>query len=210
VPPSRCGNGGCRPARAARRRKSPTEWVAEQPAAGKVLLIEAHAGGSEVRERLEKAVGGLEEKSRQRLSPAGGKYPSELISAYVGALLEIARVRLRQGAEADLPGLFSQLDPLLIESYPPPAKPLRLTSRHPKGTEALDASDHAERILQALTFVAAEEGYARTTIEAIVKCAEMSPPRPFPGGQGSLPNGKRRAASERAWGLGRASPRRSP
>jgi AcrR family transcriptional regulator/DNA-binding MarR family transcriptional regulator len=151
------------------------DWIARQPAAARVLLIEAHAGSPEARERLEKAVAALEARAAAAASPAQGKYPPEMVTAYVGALLEIARTHLRRGAEAELPELCSQLCALLLDSYPPPPKPLRLTSRRPKGNEALDASDHAERILQALTLVTAEEGYAGTTIEGIVRCAGMSP-----------------------------------
>jgi AcrR family transcriptional regulator len=150
-------------------------WVAAQPAAATVCLVEAHAGAPEVRERLNSWIEGFEARARERL-PDGSGFPREMFTAYVGALLEIARQRLRRGDEAELPQLFEQLSPLLIESYPPPPETLRLTShRYSNGEEPLDATDHAERILQALTLEAAEEGYVRTTIDQIVKRAGVSP-----------------------------------
>jgi len=148
------------------------EWAVAQPAAAKVCLVEAHAGTPEVRERLEAAIGAVEARAQEA---QGSDFPPEMVTAYVGALLEIARLRLRRGTESELPALFAELDPLLTESCPPPPEPLRLTTRrHPRGEEALDATDHAERILQALVLVAAEEGYVRTTIDQIVKRAGIS------------------------------------
>ncbi len=148
-------------------------WVAAQPAAAIVCLIEAQAGMPEVREQLNATIAGFEARARERLP---GGFPPEMVTAYVGALLEIARHRLWRGAEAELPQLFEQLGPLLTESYPPPPEPLRVTGRrYPTGEEALDATDHADRILEALTLEAAESGYVRTTIDQIVRRAGISP-----------------------------------
>lgn len=150
-------------------------WVAAQPAAAILCLAEAHAGPPVVRERLNRAIEGFEARTQERIS-GGSAFPPEMITAYLGALLEIARHRLRRGAEAELPQLFKQLRSLLTEAYPPPPEPLRLTGRRqPQGQESLDATDHAERILQALTLVVAEEGYTRMTIDPIVKRAGVSP-----------------------------------
>lgn len=153
-------------------------WVAAQPAAATVCLAEAHAGGPEVRERLKAMTASFEERARESL-PGRSGFPPEMFTAYVGALLEIARHRLRRGAEAELPQLFEQLVPLLIESFPPPPEPLRPTGRrrHAEVGEPLDATDPGERILQALTLEAAEEGYVGTTIDQIVKRAGVSPSR---------------------------------
>lgn len=150
-------------------------WVAAQPAAATVCLVEAHAGAPELRERLDTAIAGFEARAREE-TPSGSKFPPELVTAYVGALLEIARHRLRRGLEAELPQLFEQLSPQLVESYPPPPEPLRQTGRRPPNREeSLDASDHADRVQQALTMESAEVGYLRTTIDQIVKRAEISP-----------------------------------
>jgi len=150
-------------------------WVATQPAAASVCLIEAHAGGPEVRKRLSATIDGLEARVREG-HPQTSAFPPKMVTAYIGALLEIARNRLRRGDAAGLPQLFERLVPLLLESYPPPPEPLRLSGRRqPVGEEPPDAGEHAERILQALTLEAAEEGYLRTTIDQIVKRAGVSP-----------------------------------
>jgi len=150
-------------------------WVAAQPAAAIVCLIEVHAGLPEVREQLNSTVADFEARTRDGL-PGGAGFPPEMATAYVGALLEIARLRLRRGAEAELPQLFGRLGPLLTESYPRPPEPLRVPSRrYPAGDEPLDATDHAERILQAVTLEAAESGYVRMTIDQIVRRAGISP-----------------------------------
>jgi hypothetical protein len=60
--------------------------------------------------------------------------------------------------------------------YRPPPEPLRLATRRPTAAaETIDADSHVERVLQAFATVAAECGYANTTIELVQKRASMSP-----------------------------------
>jgi AcrR family transcriptional regulator len=150
--------------------------VASQPAAARLGLIEAYAAGPEVRVPLEHAVAGFEWLTRQMLeqSPERVGMPAELVSAHIGAQQEIARTRLRQGREAELPGLSDELWCLML-SYRPPPRRLRMSGRPPEpGPETVEAHDHAERALRALTAVIAEEGYANTTIDTVLKRAQMS------------------------------------
>jgi AcrR family transcriptional regulator len=64
----------------------------------------------------------------------------------------------------------------LLLSYRPPPEPLRLATRPPTpAPETIDAHDHSERALRAFAVVAAEEGYANTRINQVVKRASMSP-----------------------------------
>jgi AcrR family transcriptional regulator len=153
------------------------EAIAEQPAAAKLCLIEAHAGDARVRERLRQATSSFEGRAVRaaRELPGGEAYPEEMISAYVGAIAEIARRHLRLASEAELPDLLRELAPRLVESYPPPPEPLRMATRRQRaGTETHSPTDHAERILQAMIEVVAEQGYAKTTIDQIVKRAGIS------------------------------------
>ena len=100
--------------------------------------------------------------------------PAEMITAHVGAQQEIAATRLRRGEEAELPELLDGLWDLLLSYRPPPA-PLRMTGRTPRfGPETIDAHDHAERALRAFAVVVAEEGYVNTTVETVLKRAQMS------------------------------------
>jgi AcrR family transcriptional regulator len=152
------------------------EMVAAQPAAARLGLIEAYAAGPEVLAPLEQAVAGFEWLTRQMLeqSPERKEMPAEMVSAMMGAQQEIARTRLRQGREKELPGLMDDLWEMIM-SYRPPPQPLRLAGRPPTPQpESLDAHDHAERALRAFAMVVAEEGYVNTKIDAVLKRAQMS------------------------------------
>jgi AcrR family transcriptional regulator len=152
------------------------EMVASQPAAARLGLIEAYAAGPEAMAPLEKAVAGFEWLTRRMLeqSPERAEMPPEMVSAMIGAQQEIARTRLLQGREGELPGLSDELWELLM-SYRPPPRQLRLSGRPPKPRpEGIDGHDHAERALGAFAAVVAEQGYADTTIDAVLKRAQMS------------------------------------
>ena len=150
--------------------------IAMQPAAARLAFLEAYPAGPEAIQLVENATAGFEWLARQMLeqSPERAGMPAEMVTAHVGAQAEIARTRLRRGEEAELPELLNQLWDLLL-SYRPPPEPLRLTGRTPRfGPETIDAHDHAERALRAFAVVAAEEGYVNTTVEAVLKQAQMS------------------------------------
>ena len=152
------------------------EMVVAQPAAARMGLIDAYAAGPEVMEPIEQAVEGFEALTRQTLeeSPERAGMPPEMITAHIGAMREISSSRLRQGREAELPGLMDDLWDLL-SSYRPPPEPLQLAGRPPSGgPESLEAHDHAERALRAFAVVVAEKGYAKTTVDEVVKRAAMS------------------------------------
>jgi AcrR family transcriptional regulator len=147
-----------------------------QPAAARLAFLEAYPAGSEAILLIDNAAAGFEWLTRQVLeqSPERAGMPAEMITAHVGAQQEIARARLRRGEEAELPELLDELWELLL-SYRPPPKPLRLAGRTPRfGPETIDAHDHAERALRAFAVVVAEEGYVNTTVEAVLKRAQMS------------------------------------
>ncbi|HVO55045.1 MAG TPA: TetR/AcrR family transcriptional regulator [Solirubrobacterales bacterium] len=150
--------------------------VASQPAAARLVLVESFAAGSDVLVPLREAVAGFESLVADLLeqSPERAGMPPELVIAIVGAAQEIARTRLREGHEAELGAAIEELWQLLV-TYRPPPEPLRLLGRPPKaGPEPIDAHEHAERALRAFAAVAAEQGYAETTVEAVLRRAQMS------------------------------------
>lgn len=148
--------------------------IVEQPAAARLLLIEAHAGGEEVRRRLREATAELERRAAAASRDARPDLPEEMVSAYVGGVLEVSRTRLRRGEQGELPRLVAELTAWARESYSPPPEPLRMATRWQRSGEAPEAFDHAERILAALAIVVAERGYAGTTIDDIVRQAGVS------------------------------------
>jgi AcrR family transcriptional regulator len=152
------------------------EMIAVQPAAARLAFIEVYSAGPEAITLIENAVAGFEWLTLQMLQQSAerAEMPPEMVTAHIGAQQEIARTRLRRGQERELPGLMDEVWRLLL-SYLPPPEPLRLTGRTPRfGPEPLDAHDHAERALRAFAAVVAEEGYVDTTVDAVLKRAQMS------------------------------------
>jgi AcrR family transcriptional regulator len=152
------------------------EMIVAQPAAARLALVEAYTAGPEALVPLEQAMAGFEWLTRQMLerSPERAEMPAEMVMALMGAQQEIARNRLREGRERELPGLTDELWDLLL-SYRPPPQPLRLAVRPPKArAETIPAHDNAERALRALAAVVAEEGYRGATVDAVLKRAHMS------------------------------------
>jgi AcrR family transcriptional regulator/DNA-binding transcriptional ArsR family regulator len=163
--------------RARRRFQALTEFVITQPAAARLCLIEAYAAGPEALEPLEEARVSLERlmQAGAATSPQRAGMPPEMISALLGAALEVVRTRLRQGRESELVELGPSLVEFLLFYAAPPA-PLRLATRPPTpAPETIAGHDHAERALRAFAVVVAERGYANTTIDQVVKRASMSP-----------------------------------
>jgi AcrR family transcriptional regulator len=153
------------------------QMVVAQPAAARMLLLGVHAAGPAALSHLDTAFEGFEAlgDERRREHPELVGLPDEVITAVTGAVQEIARTRLREHREDQMPRLVPALADL-IASYPPPPEPLRLTTRPPAfAPETIDAHDRGERAIRAFTAVVAERGYANTTITEIVKRASMSP-----------------------------------
>lgn len=152
------------------------ESVAAQPAAARMFLIDTYAAGPEALAPIERAMSGFELLVRDTVveSPGRAEMPPEMIRAFVGAMVEIARTRLLQSTQAELPGLMGELREM-AHSYRPPPAPLSVASR-PRAPRpaSLDTRDHAERALRAFTAVVAEQGYANTTIDQVVRRASMS------------------------------------
>lgn len=152
------------------------EMVAKQPAAARLVLIDAYAAGPEAVAPLEQAVAGFEWLTRRMLeqSPEPTELTAEMVSAHLGAHQEIARMRLLQGREAELPELADQLWDLMM-SYRPPPWPLRTAPQPPQPQPPEEAGQAPpERAIRAFTAVVAEEGLAKTTIDAVLKQAQMS------------------------------------
>jgi AcrR family transcriptional regulator len=152
------------------------EVVVAQPAAARVILVEAFAAGPEVSAPLEAAIASFESLAAEIAAEAPDRapMPAEMTAAYTGAIEEIVRMRLLAGTEAELPDLMDALWDL-FDSYEPPPGPLRLAGRAPApGVEALEAPDSAERAIRALALEAAEHGYRETTIADVLGRAKMS------------------------------------
>jgi AcrR family transcriptional regulator len=152
------------------------QMVAAQPAAARLVMVEAYAAGPEALVPLENAVAGFEWLTEQIIaqSPERAGMPKELTMALMGAQQEMVRNRLREGRERELTEDSREMWDILL-SYRPPPEPLKLSARPPRAApETIDAHDHAERALRALAAVVAEKGYAATTVDEVVGRAQMS------------------------------------
>jgi AcrR family transcriptional regulator len=150
--------------------------AAAQPAAARMALIESYAAGPEALALIEGATKGFEYLAKQTLeaSPERAGMPDELIAAHIGAAREVISTRLRQGREAELPGLLDEWWEL-VRGYRPPPQPLQHSGRIPPPvSESLEAHDNAERVIRAFAVEVAERGYLRTTIDDVLARAKMS------------------------------------
>src|SRR4051794_32036232 len=93
--------------RAVNRFQAFARLVAEQPAAARMCLIEAYAAGPEALRPVEEAIAALERLTQRRFaeSPERAAMPPEMIAAFVGATLEVARTRLQRDKQDELPEL---------------------------------------------------------------------------------------------------------
>jgi AcrR family transcriptional regulator len=152
------------------------EMIEVHTAAARMALVEAYSAGAKAVAPVEQAERNFEALIRTLIeqSPERAGMPEELITALIGAHQEIARARLRRGTANELAPLAGELWELAL-AYRPPPEPLRLSGRIPKAQpESLEGLDHAERALRALTIVVAEHGYAETTVDVVLRRAQMS------------------------------------
>ena len=151
--------------------------VTAQPAAARMCLIEAYSAGPSALATIEAAVAVLEQRigAMFAASPERSAMPPEMIAAFVGAGLELARSRLIAGQEADLEAASRKMMAMIV-AYRPPPEPLRLKSRvRAPAPEPVDPNDPGQRAIAAFASLAAERGYEEVKIKEIVRRASMSP-----------------------------------
>jgi AcrR family transcriptional regulator len=163
--------------RAQARFEAYAKLVVDQPAAAKMCLSESYAAGPAARIPIDEAIVVWERAMAEHLdeSPEHAAMPSEMVTVFAGASLEIARDRLQRGQERELPELIGETAEVLL-SYRPPPQPLRMATRPPKSSEeTVEGGDHRERALRALADLAAERGYENVGVNEVIKRASMSP-----------------------------------
>ncbi|HTT94657.1 MAG TPA: TetR/AcrR family transcriptional regulator [Solirubrobacterales bacterium] len=150
------------------------EILLEQPVTARVCLVDALGAGPRVGMRLAEASARFESLLAQVASHRWPDAPPELFPAWVGGLFDLARIRLLEGSEAEIPSLFADFI-AIFRSYVPPAQPLRFSARQPTPVSGSVAGyDHADRAIQAFAAVVAERGYAEATVEETLRRASMS------------------------------------
>ena len=174
-----------------------------EPAAGRVLFVEALAGGGRVRDARERVLAQFERAAEEHLD--GSTEPRAVdipVAALVGAVRSIVSRHLRIHAEDRLPGLVNDLltwiscyevpggqgrwstGPHALLDVPAPPKrartmsPARAAQRLPRGRHKLppgvvSRSQHG-RIVLGTAEVVMSKGYANTTVSDIVSAAGVS------------------------------------
>jgi AcrR family transcriptional regulator len=170
--------GGSWRARAERALNSFVETLAYQPAAGRLVLVEAPAAGPRAVERVDETMAGFEALARQAFAemPEGRDMPEEMVRAMIGGMRKTIDTRLRRGTERELVEMAPQLFELGI-SYRPPAAPLRRPRRRRRAAPATapaHSEDPVERLLAATASAVARRGYQEATVEEIVAGAGAS------------------------------------
>ena len=147
-----------------------------QPAAARLCFVEVYAAGSDAIEHVERIGDGFVALAVDALqeSPERAHAPRELVRAVIGGLRQIMRTRLLYRREAEL----TELAPDLLDwclSYRAPVEPLRRPRKLPELRPATpDPSVQRDRILAAVTDIAAEKGYGQMTITEIAQRASVS------------------------------------
>jgi len=177
--------------------------VRDEPAAARLLLVEALAGGGRVRAERDRTLEVFEQRAQQFLDSAqrDGKMLDLPASAVIGAVRSIASRELRTHGEDRLPAIGEDLLAWL-ESYGvavgsrrwstgphsrlPAAAARRLVSKRqiivpgrlPRGRHSLPAGVVARsqrtRIIHGTADVMASKGYAEATVSDIVAAAAIS------------------------------------
>jgi AcrR family transcriptional regulator len=175
------------------------ESADREPAAARVVLIEALAGGPAIRAEHEKLLDSMEETVEAYLDAAPGGVRLEIPArSVVGAIGSVVAIRVFRGETGRLiellDGLESWLGSYAIASgarrnraaweemgsgiaSPVEPQPNPLDVRLPRGRAALPgavvASEHRQRVLAAVARVAREKGYAGMTVADIVATAHI-------------------------------------
>lgn len=151
-------------------------FVAAQPAAARLFLVEACTAGPEPSAMVDRAIRELERKVTERLDGAGlpRTMPAEMVVGAIGATVAGARIRLLQGHLQRLPEFADDLASFLLQ-FEPPTRPLRVAARSPeRRQEEQEAGDHAERALRAFEALLAERAFAQVTMGQVAERAGMS------------------------------------
>jgi AcrR family transcriptional regulator len=151
--------------------------VAANPAASRIVWIEAYAAGDEAVRRVDRIDTRTERIVRGALaeSPERAGLPPETVRALLGGLRKMIHTRLREEREHELPDEMTQIFDWMMR-YCTPSQRLRRPRRPPAGLvpPAPPARDSRERILGAVAQLVAEKGYQSMAITEIASRASVS------------------------------------
>jgi AcrR family transcriptional regulator len=149
--------------------------VIAQPAAARFCLIDSFAAGRTARLPLDRAQAEVAANLRRlyHAEPGLADLPDEILSARVGAVLELVTSRLCSGTVEELPKLADDVVTVLVADRPAPSIRTPPRSSEP-ATEDLAAADPVERAVRAFATLVREQGYAETKVDDVLARAGMS------------------------------------
>jgi len=156
------------------------DLVVEQPAAARMVLVEAYAAGEPAVVPVRRAFDEFARLGRLAFNQIPGHEgtPLEIARAIVGGFFQVIYVRLQARRERELPGLVPELWEW-ARSFPPPPRELRAPVRRAVGNAAGRMPPFAtrsaeQRIIRGFAESVAERGYAKATIASIASAASVS------------------------------------
>ncbi len=175
------------------------QMLSDDPEAGRVMFVEALAGGPRVRAQRERVLQGIVRTAEALLegAPRDGITLDLPGRAVLGAVRHVISRHLRTNSEDKLPALADVMlawmagyavpaahgrwsvspSAMLVGASAPPLAPAR-AERLPRGRHGLPpaavARSQRRRILQATASVTMEKGYAATTVADIVAAAGVA------------------------------------
>jgi AcrR family transcriptional regulator len=160
--------------------KAFVDLIVEQPAAGRMCLVESYASGPSGIDPIQRAIDWiilLVRDAAERMNDRSAM-PAELLRGIIGGFYQVIYGRLRERREGELPDLVPGLWEWAM-SFPPPPRPLRRPGRlivaRPIAPAPPFASYSAEqRIIRGFAVAVASKGYPSTTIADIAAAASIS------------------------------------
>jgi AcrR family transcriptional regulator len=153
------------------------DLVIAQPAAARLCLVEAYVAGPEAVEHVDRMARGVGRRAVAIVeeSPERAGMPPGVARAVLGGMRKMVQARLYTGRERELPELAPQLVDWAL-SYRTPPEPLPKPRERPPAPArpGRDREDPRQRILDAMTTVVAEKGYAAATITDLASAAAVS------------------------------------
>jgi AcrR family transcriptional regulator len=155
------------------------DLVAAQPAAAKVVMVEAYAAGEESEARVTSASRAFEQALAEQLRPVLGDDDTvdEMARAMIGGFWRVVGKRVYDDAAGELPAAAEALADWAL-SYRLPPGPLKAPSRRGRKTrpfsERQAVANFPERVLRALAATVADKGYQAATVAEVVDRASTS------------------------------------
>lgn len=158
-----------------------TQAVCDDPQAARLVLVEVFAAGPVALERMQHTHRLFESMINMSFRQTTGAPPSRIVTGIVAGVANVARGRLLEGRQSELPALTGELFEWALSYRSPAASGLQSLGsagwQVPLGAVSAESGKRADdraRILRAATGLAARDGYRTLTLQRICTTAGLS------------------------------------